>query len=60
MSEVTTIQTARVRAERGDEQAQSWLAEFDRQRDQSQTQDAAQQQRIYDRAHRLGCHSRQG
>lgn len=54
MSEVITIKTAESRAERGCEQSREWLAEFDSQRQAQQSADAAQHQRISDRAHRVG------
>lgn len=63
MSEIVKIKTAEVRAASGCEQSRQWLAQFDRQRQAQETQDvedAAQHQRISDRAHRVGAYSSEG
>lgn len=59
MSEIVKIKTAEVRAASGCEQSRQWLAQFDRQRQAQESQDAARNQRISDRAHRVGAYSLQ-
>lgn len=59
MSEIVKIKTAESRAASGCEQSRQWLAEFDRQRHEQKSTDAARHQRISDRAHRVGAYSSQ-
>ena len=59
MSEIVKIKTAEVRAASGCEQSRQWLAQFDRQRQAQEAQDAARHQHISDRAHRVGAYAPQ-
>ena len=59
MSEIVKIKTAEVRAASGCEQSRQWLAQFDRQRQAEEAQDAERHQRISDRAHRVGAYTSQ-